>query len=80
MLNLSNEMLSILRNSISSQRPDLLWVIEQEEMIITEEVGDKLRDALNEELLQNGLNSDESPNQLGFKLEYLIDYIGRYYF
>lgn len=68
-------MLLLLRECLESRRPDLLWVLNNE-ININETLGNELRDIVNEEFLEKGLNDDE-PNELGIKLERLIDEIGR---
>ncbi|ASS88879.1 hypothetical protein NSS70_15750 [Aeribacillus sp. FSL K6-2848] len=75
MLKLSADMLLLLRECLESRRPDLLWVLNNE-ININETLGNELRDIVNEEFLEKGLNDDE-PNELGIKLERLIDEIGR---
>jgi hypothetical protein len=75
MLKLSADMLLLLRECLESRRPDLLWVLNNQ-IHINETLGNELRDIVNEEFLEKGLNDDE-PNELGIKLERLIDEIGR---
>ena len=69
-------MLLLLRECLESRRPDLLWVLNNE-ININETLGNELRDIVNEEFLEKGLNNDDEPNELGIKLERLIDEIGR---
>ncbi|ANB55705.1 hypothetical protein GFC29_1092 [Anoxybacillus sp. B7M1] len=76
MLKLSADMLLLLRECLESRRPDLLWVLNNE-ININETLGNELRDIVNEEFLEKGLNNDDEPNELGIKLERLIDEIGR---
>ncbi|KNF08177.1 hypothetical protein CLPU_9c00730 [Gottschalkia purinilytica] len=80
MLKLNNEMLEILRECLRSNRPDLLWVLDDEKTIeVDEELGNDLRNVINDEFVKVGLNDNDEPNELGIKLEDLIDKIGRSY-
>jgi hypothetical protein len=75
-LNLNEEMYTLLKKCLINHRPDLLWALESITEI-DEFLGNELRDAVNDEFLSNGLNSNDEPNELGIKLERLIDQIGR---
>lgn len=78
MINLNEKMLKLLSQSLNYNRPDLLWVVETEEMIdLDEELGNELRDAVNDEFVRIGLKPNDEPNDLGLKLEELIDQLGR---
>lgn len=78
MLKLNQRMLELLRESLKSNRPDLMWVIQKEEVIdLTISLANELREAVGEELVKRGLKEDDEPNSLGLELEDLIDYIGR---
>lgn len=77
MLNLSKKSLELLKRCLVSHRPNLLIVIKDTySSKITEDIYNELRDAVSDELLQNGFNGDV-PNKYGIELENLIDEIGR---
>lgn len=76
MLKMSEEMLLLLRQCLKSHRPDLIWILNNQTNI-DETLGNELRNALNEVPLEKGLNNNDEPNELGIKLEELIDKIGR---
>ena len=76
MLIMNVEMLLLLRECLMSRRPDLLWVLDNETNI-DETLGNELREIVNEEFLEKGLNKNDEPNELGMELESLIDKIGR---
>lgn len=79
MLNLNKEMLTILRQCLTAYKPDLLWVLDQEKnVVIDEKLGNQLREAVTDEFMGKGLRNDSEPNNYGFKLEELIDMIGRH--
>jgi hypothetical protein len=81
MLNINNEMLNLLRQCLVANRPDLLWVIDSEELVrIDEQLGNELREAVVDELIRVGLKNDDEPNALGKKFEELIDQIGRLFY
>ncbi|WP_066293908.1 hypothetical protein [Bacillus sp. FJAT-29937] len=76
MLKLNADMLLLLRECLESRSPDLLWVLDNETNI-DDTLGNELRDIVNEEFLEKGLNKNDEPNDMGIKLERLIDQIGR---
>lgn len=77
MIKLSHDLLVLLKKCLDAHRPDLLWILTSKENIyLTEDIGNELRDAVSEELLENGFNDDDEPNKLGLELESLIDKIG----
>ncbi|MCJ7987905.1 hypothetical protein MUB16_36105 [Priestia sp. OVL9] len=77
MLNLKQEMITLLKQCLTSHRPDLLWVIDRTEIIKIDEVlGNELREAVMDELLEIGLDSNDQPNKVGIQMEDLIDQIG----
>ena len=74
-------MLDLLRQCLATNRPDLLWVVDSEEIVsIDEQLGNELREAVADELIRIGLKNNDEPNDLGKKLEELIDQIGRLFF
>lgn len=78
MIKLNQRMLELLRESLKSNRPDLMWVIEKEEIIDLDiPLANELRDIVGDELVKRGLKEDDEPNSLGLELEDLIDCIGR---
>ncbi|OQO95885.1 hypothetical protein IC801_07485 [Geobacillus sp. 44B] len=71
----------MLRQCLVANRPDLLWVIDSEELVrIDEQLGNELREAVVDELIRVGLKNDDEPNALGKKFEELIDQIGRLFY
>ncbi len=78
MLPLNDEMSMLLRKCLSSQRIDLINVVDSEEIVkVDEDLGNELRDAVLNEFLRVGLKEDYEPNEIGLKLEQLIDQLGR---
>lgn len=78
MLNLSNDKLELLRECLARHRDDLVTVIDSNEAIkVDEELGNELREAVLDEFLRIGLDVDNTPNEIGLRLEKLIDDIGR---
>lgn len=77
MIALSRKSIELLLHCLKNQRPDLIYVIDNEnEIIVNEELGNELRDAVSDELIMNGFEGD-NPNKYGLSLESLIDEIGR---
>lgn len=70
-------MMQLLRKCLINNRPDLLKLIDSEELIINEELGNKLREAVLDELVREGFNEKDEPNGYGMRLEELIDQLGR---
>jgi len=78
MIQLDNENLQLLKVCLSRRMPDLLYVIDSEELIdVDQSLGNKLRHAVAREFCREGLKQDSEPNEYGLKLENLIDEIGR---
>jgi len=78
MIPLNAEATAMLRQSLVRFRPDLLPVVDSPDVVSVDEVlGNQLRGAVGEEFLRVGLKEDWEPNELGLKLEKLIDDIGR---
>lgn len=77
MLNINDQMMLLLRKCLVINRPDLLKLIDSEELIINEELGNKLREAVLDELIKEGFNEKNEPNDYGMRLEELIDQLGR---
>lgn len=75
---MNKDMLIILEECLKSHRPDLLWVLENTE-VIDEKLGNELRSVVNAVLIEKGLNENDEPNDLGIKLENLIDKLGRFF-
>lgn len=77
MIALKSKSIDLLYNCLKKQRPDLLWILNDKQLInIDNKLGNELRDAVGDELLTNGFDGD-TPNQYGLMLEDLIDEIGR---
>lgn len=77
MIDISQKGILLLENCLKRNRPDLLFVITQEEYSEVDEVlGNELREAVDDELAKNGFDGD-LPNELGLQLENLIDEIGK---
>lgn len=77
MIALGRKSIELLLQCLKNQRPDLIYVIDSEnEIIVNEELGNELRDAVSDELIMNGFEGD-NPNKYGLSLESLIDEIGR---
>lgn len=77
MVNLSNVLVDLLLKCLENHRPDLIWVVSDKTMVtIDRELGNELRDAVSDELVQSGLEGD-APTEYGLRLEKLIDDIGR---
>lgn len=76
MFKLEAEQLKLLHETLSNHRPDLLWVINNLEKI-DENIGNEIRDAINDEFLKSGIGIGDKPNTRGLQLENLIDQIGR---
>ena len=79
MIKLKPRMLELLIESLkSNNRQELLWVIEQKELVdLDVDLANELREAVGDELIKRGLNKDDEPNKLGLELEDLIDILGR---
>lgn len=74
-MNINKEMLLLLKECLEYHRPDLLWVLDDESNI-DYTLGNELRDIINDMFLEKGLNNNDEPNEIGIKLEKLIDQIG----
>lgn len=78
MLDLRHDSLKLLRECLYQHRPDLIHVIDSNEFVtVDEDLGNELREAVMDEFLRVGLNADSGPNEVGLRLEKLIDNIGR---
>lgn len=70
MLKLSDKQLRLLRECLVQHCPDLLKVVDSDELIsVDEELGNELRDAITDEFMCSSLRQDYEPNTLGLKLE-----------
>jgi hypothetical protein len=70
--------LSLLRKCLFLHAPELLPLIDSEkELEIDSVVGNKMREAVGDELCRAGLRQDFEPNEYGMQLEVLIDAVGR---
>lgn len=59
MLDLSNDSLKLLRECLNQHRPDLTHVIDSSESVtVDEDLGNELREAVMDEFLRVGLNTD----------------------
>ncbi|MGM7636582.1 hypothetical protein [Bacillus sp. Hm123] len=77
MIRVNEELLPLLRQCLQSNRPDLLWILDTDDYIyIDQDLGNELREAILVEFIRIGLDSDDNPNEIGIKLEELIDEIG----
>ncbi|MCO7125166.1 hypothetical protein NIE88_05180 [Sporolactobacillus shoreicorticis] len=74
---LNDTMILLLKQCLGTHRPDLLWVLDDSEIDIDEKLGNELRSAVSEELIERGFDKNDEPNQLGIDLENLIDQLGR---
>jgi hypothetical protein len=86
MINLKQKKIELLRISLTAQRPDLLWVLEVDEMIEVDDLlGGELQSAVCDHFLEFGkdpgvkFDSNFRANMFGLELEDLIDDIGRLY-
>ena len=80
MISLKPKSIEILKQCLIHNRNDLLWILEtSENIIIDKNLGIKLQDAVEEELVGFGLNENDMPNPYGLLLEMLIDEIGAHY-
>lgn len=77
MVKLNDRMIYLLKQSIESNRPDLMWVLDHEEAFNSEETVNELLEAVGSELIKKGLDKNDLPNNLGYELEELIDVLGR---
>ena len=78
MIQLNNESLELLRVCLNHHKPELLYVIDSQELInIDSGLGNELRQAVGNEFCRDGLKQDDEPNEYGLELEELIDKIGR---
>ena len=76
MIMLKNESVELLLYCLKKHKPDLQWVIESQEFFALEpKLGNELREAVGDELIENGFDGDVCTSY-GWKLEYLIDEIG----
>ncbi|MDR1101579.1 MAG: hypothetical protein LBL34_04425 [Clostridiales bacterium] len=77
MINLCNHSTQLLKKCLLNHRPDLLYVIDANAAVsINENLGNDLREAVGDELIQYGFDN-EIPNEYGNSLENLIDEVGR---
>ena len=77
-LSLPQAMADVLREVVQDHRPDLLTILESRENIeLTEQQRDDLRQAVTDEFCQTGLKENDEPNQRGLLLEEIIDRLGR---
>ena len=86
MLNLKPTKIQLLHICLTAQRPELLWVLANDEMIEVDQIlGPELQDAVCDHFLEYGcepgtrFDKNFTPNKLGLELEELIDDIGRLY-
>ena len=78
MINLSDEMFSLLKNCLQKHNPSLIPIIELKNYNgYTIDFYKLLREIVGDELISEGFNQDYIPNPYGIKLEKLIDEIGR---
>lgn len=78
MIALCKESIELLLQCLKNHRPDLIYVVEsKDEILVDEELGNELRDAVGDELIINGFDKEYNPNRYGLSLESLIDEIGR---
>ena len=78
MIELKRKSIDLLLKCLNNQRPDLIWVIDNEgKIMVDEKLGNELRKAVTDELIMNGLDGDDAPSKYGLSLESLIDEIGR---
>ena len=76
-LRLPQAMADVLREVVQDHRPDLLTILESRENIeLTEQQRDDLRQAVTDEFCQTGLKENDEPNQRGLLLEKIIDRLG----
>lgn len=76
MILLKKKYIGVLKKCLEHFRKDLLWVIESDKVVlIDQEIGNQLREAVGDELIEYGF-VDDSPNEYGRLLEDLIDVIG----
>lgn len=77
MIKMSNEMNELLKKCLMKRDSHLLYLLENDKFYEIDDVlGNELRDIVADELINVGFN-DDVPNELGLKLEKLIDEIGR---
>jgi hypothetical protein len=78
MIKISKESEKILRKCIEKHDKNFLWVLSSQEMIdVDHSLGNDLRDIVFDELALSGFDKNYEPNEYGYKLEDLIDEIGR---
>jgi hypothetical protein len=66
-----------LREVVQDHRPDLLTILDsREDVALTEQQRDDLRQAVTDEFCQTGLKENDEPNQRGLLLEEIIDRLG----
>ncbi|MCU5705193.1 hypothetical protein COF37_24830 [Bacillus wiedmannii] len=78
MFKLNKEMQILLKQTLESQKKDLLWlnIYEDLSVIETEKINE-LRDIIADELIEKGFDERDNINDLGRALEELIDNLGK---
>ncbi|AIY74687.1 hypothetical protein CN324_25505 [Bacillus anthracis] len=78
MFKLNKEMQILLKQTLESQKKDLLWlnIYEDLSVIETEKINE-LRDIIADELIEKGFDERDNINDLGRVLEELIDILGK---
>lgn len=77
-LKLKKESEALLRSVLSTQRPELLHLLDSpSETEVSNEQLDELRQIVTDEFSETGLREDDEPNSRGLLLENLIDELGR---
>lgn len=70
-------MADVLREVVQDHCPDLLTILDsREDVALTEQQRDDLRQAVTDEFCQTGLKENDEPNQRGLLLEEIIDRLG----
>ncbi len=74
---LSIEEIGLLRKILFQRFPSLLPVLASLEQVpLTFEQREDMREAIADELVETGLGEDDEPNEKGLLLENLIDHLG----
>ncbi len=78
MIKLNKQSLELLKKCLQNHNSSLIPIIEDmNKDDYTESFYNELREIVGNELINNGLNENDEPNEYGYKLEKLIDEIGR---
>jgi|SRR5713101_8064802 len=69
---------NLLREVIIKYQPNLVGFLDAPQTVaVTAQQLRDLRESIGYELCDTGLNEDDQPNERGFQLEELIDWLGR---